>query len=111
MKQKPCSYCGKDNHNSLQCFDKPRIPLRTGINAAKWKRARTKWLKNNPPSHEGYYYCYLCGVALTMDTVTLDHRKARSRYPGLRYEQTNLSPCCSNCQQLKGSKDLSELVD
>ena len=81
----------------------------------KFEAAKRLWFKNNPPDHQGYYFCVYCGKALTKDPalielgielVTIDHRMSRSDAPELRYEQSNLAPCCAGCNSEKGSKSI-----
>lgn len=77
-------------------------PLRKrGKHSLKWEAARAKWFKANEAP---YYICYLCGKSLLKIDVTLDHVIPRSRAPKLRYEQSNLKPCCYPCNVDKGSK-------
>lgn len=77
----------------------------------KWTRIRKLWIQLHPPNHQGYYECYLCFRWITTDALTLDHVKARSRYPELRFELNNLRPCCASCNREKGSKDLEEMIE
>jgi 5-methylcytosine-specific restriction endonuclease McrA len=51
------------------------------------------------------YNCFYCGKFLWPAEVTLDHYHSRSRHPELRYELSNLRPCCWNCNGEKGSTD------
>jgi 5-methylcytosine-specific restriction endonuclease McrA len=55
------------------------------------------------------WHCYLCGRPLTIETLTLDHVKSRSRHPELRYELSNLRPACWACNTAKSSRDITEL--
>lgn len=73
---------------------------------------RPKWLKNNPPSHEGYYICYLkislsCPIFVKAKSVTLDHVKPKSTNPAKRRKQSNFKPACWDCNILKGSQSLA----
>lgn len=119
MKQKPCKYCGKLNHTSIQCFDKPRKPIkkkmhlanRTGKQYAEWNATRRTWIQNHP-AVGGYWYCHYCGTALTIlddllamgiQPLTLDHYVARSDDPSRRHDDSNLVPACSRCNSEKGS--------
>lgn len=75
---------------------------------------RPKWFRNHPPTHEGYYECYLgisprCLVYMTKSQTTLDHVKARSSNPGKRRKQQNLKPACAFCNSLKSSIPLSRI--
>lgn len=71
-----------------------------------WKICREEWLIENPPNHQGYYICYICGRWIPAEEITLDHIISRSRAPGKRYDKTNLAPACWSCNGLKGSKSL-----
>ena len=110
MKPKNCTYCGKETHTSLSCFDKPRKPLRKiGPVTRKWLDTRKEWVKNNPPIN-GYWYCTYCGKPLKYEELTLDHAKSRSRHPELRYDIDNLVPADYLCNSKKGSLDIDEFV-
>jgi 5-methylcytosine-specific restriction endonuclease McrA len=78
---------------------------------ALWKEARDEWIRNNRPSHEGYWYCVVGGGYLTEDTLTLDHDISRSRDPAKRYDQTNLYPMCAKHNGEKGSRSLRQYRD
>lgn len=113
---KACKHCGSDQHASLMCFQRPRKPLqskrkllnRVGPVTARWIETRHQWIAAHVTA-TGTWNCYLCGRELTLDTLTLDHIKSRSRHPELRFDLTNLAPCCIGCNTRKGSKDLEEL--
>ncbi len=120
-KQKPCKYCGSLLHTSLMCRDRPRAPLKTkklinrvGPVTAKWIETRNEWIQQNPPDEYGYWDCYLrispmCLPRVDIYTMTLDHIKPRSTHVELRYELSNLKPCCSSCNAEKGSRELETL--
>lgn len=118
MKPSPCKHCGSDQHTSLMCFSKPRTAFkskrkamnRVGKVQAKWMEVRGQWIQQNPPDELGYWQCYICTKWMKIDQLTLDHRKSRSRHPELRYELSNLSPCCASCNVRKGSRDLLEFA-
>ena len=67
----------------------------------QWIKTRRKWIYLNP----GPWECYICGQWLVDYSLTLDHVKSRSRHPELRFELSNLRPCCWQCNYKKGSKD------
>lgn len=72
---------------------------------------RPKWIKNHPPSHEGYWQCYLmihprCPIFINEGRLTLDHVKPRGTHPHKRRSQQNLKPACRYCNGLKGSMSL-----
>lgn len=90
-----------------------RSRMKRGItgHALLWKRARDEWFAAHPAKT---YECYLriapsCPRTMTKDETTLDHVKSRGRHPELRYEQSNLRPCCWPCNTMKGSRDLEEV--
>jgi 5-methylcytosine-specific restriction endonuclease McrA len=78
------------------------------------RKVRQEWFRLHPPDHTGYYYCALCGKALTLlpelleagtERVQLDHILSRNRNPELRFELTNLQPVCGDCNREKGSEE------
>lgn len=80
-------------------------PRKIGKHGKLWLKTRAKWFKMFPSE---YYNCYLCKRSLLKYQVTLDHIQSRSRHPELRYEMSNLAPCCMKCNKAKGSMDLEE---
>lgn len=76
-----------------------------------WKEARDEWIKNNRPSHEGYWYCVIGGGYLTEHTLTVDHDNSRSRDPAKRYDQSNLQPMCAKHNREKGSRTTRQYRD
>lgn len=66
-----------------------------------WQKTRRKWFKENSSE---FYTCYLCFRFLLPEETTLDHVIPRSARPDLRYELSNLEPCCWECNYKKGSK-------
>lgn len=109
---KPCGHCGGASHLTWQCFLNPnrevqmKKKLKNGVVAKRWLAARKLWYRKNKADH---YECYICGKWLTRQETTLDHIKSRSRHPELRYELSNLAPCCPGCNTNKGSRDLEEV--
>lgn len=69
-----------------------------------WLKTRSKWLRENPPNHQGYYECYICGKWVDYSEITLDHIIPRSNRPDLVHDFSNLAPCCYKCNSAKGSK-------
>lgn len=67
----------------------------------EWAKARRIWIKNNPPNHQGYWICAICG-RWTQD-LEVDHILPRSGSPELRFNQDNLQGLCPRCNQRKGS--------
>jgi len=61
-------------------------------------------LAANPPNHQGYNVCYLCGKWIQENEITVDHIVPRSRAPDLRYTFSNLALACGSCNNAKGSK-------
>lgn len=89
-----------------QTEGKNRMPLRRlGKKGKAWLSFRRKWFKDNPPNHEGYYECYLCGRWVLQNEVELDHVKSRSRHPELVFDEDNIRPVCHTCNVKKGSKN------
>lgn len=113
---KICKYCSSDKHASWMCFDKPRKTLQSksinkyGKEAVKWMQTRNEWLQQNPPQSPPWtalagWTCHYCKKFITIEELTLDHKYARSGAPHLRYEQSNLVPCCYADNKRKGSMD------
>lgn len=95
--------CGRCSYNLNA---KPKKPMkRLGKVGKQWLADRAKWVKENPPNHQGYYTCYLCGGQVHLDEMALDHKKSRGRHPELRSDQSNLYPTHHACNNEKGSKD------
>lgn len=126
---KPCKHCGTLGHYPSQCWKNPKqlksfssfktqlsrsSPLvahkpmkKVGKQARLWMETRREWIAQHPGPT---WKCYLCGVLLTRETLTLDHIQSRGRYPELRYVLSNLQPSCAPCNLAKGSRDLDELA-
>lgn len=117
---KPCKFCGTLTHWPYQCYKNPylkkfgwkgsrlyNVPKvqktlrRRGKAHVNWMRTRRQWFIENPAE---YYTCYICNKSLMPYETTLDHVIPRSRAPHLRYEMSNLRPCCYLCNSEKGSK-------
>lgn len=75
-----------------------------------WKQVRTAWVTNNPPSHEGFYVCGICGKSVHMSDMELDHIEPRSGSPQSFRDFSNLQPAHARCNQLKGSRRLKPLI-
>lgn len=71
----------------------------------KWQATRREWIRLNPPNHEGYYVCWMCGTWVLPSEMELDHIKSRTRYPELRFVLSNLAPSCHPCNEKKGSRE------
>ena len=62
------------------------------------RQAVSRWFSNGRP-----VVCHYCGVPLSRDSVTVDHKIAKSRDGG--YARGNLLPCCLDCNNEKGNAD------
>lgn len=108
MNKKHCQYCDLEGHTSFYCPTKPKKSMKSfGPYAARFNKVKRKWYKLNPPDHAGYYFCYLCGKAITKVETELDHVLSRSRHPELRFELSNLKPSCHECNFSKGSREVN----
>jgi predicted metal-binding transcription factor (methanogenesis marker protein 9) len=122
---KKCTYCESTDHTQFYCRQKPRKPLivkkainRVGPITAQWIETRHQWIQQNA-TPTGYWTCYICpqrlGVVADPDNniqvLTLDHIKSRGRHPELRFELSNLAPCCARCNSDKGSLSLEEYLE
>lgn len=74
-----------------------------------WLTARRNYLKANPPNHQGYYVCYLCGRWIPAADITVDHIIPRSRHTHAIDDPNNLALCCGNCNSIKGSQVYSTI--
>lgn len=121
---KPCRYCGSTLHYPSGCLRRPRksakpitrstppprqtTPIRQrGKAADKWEATRREWFKQNPASS---YTCYICDRFMLRSETTLDHVKPRGSRRSLRYELSNLQPCCGSCNGEKGSRNLESYI-
>lgn len=103
---------------TMSCFKNKRSPIlrnrkymqKLGKKGVRWLKVRAEWLKQNPPNHQGYYECYICGEWLTTKEVQLDHIKSRTRHPELIEEFSNLAPICRRDNSAKGSMSLEEYL-
>lgn len=62
------------------------------------RQAVSRWFSNGRP-----VVCHYCGVPLSRDSVTVDHKIAKSRDGG--HARGNLLPCCLDCNNAKGNAD------
>lgn len=126
-KKKKCTSCKNyfvseskslNNYCSGDCIRKAMVkkssekhrPIKTiGKVSIQWKKTRTEWFSENPPNANGYYKCYICRRYLLPEQTTLDHLKSRSRRPDLRFDKSNLRPCCWECNTEKGSKNYEDV--
>lgn len=63
----------------------------------EWLAFRRQWLKDNPPNHQGFYICGICGRPVSIEGVELDHVQNRSTHPHLRFDPENVRPAHSAC--------------
>lgn len=116
IKPKPCKHCHSPYHTSLMCFNNPKKPIKKSTFQPKeraWLESnltRAKWMKQNPPSHEGYWMCIVGGGAMTKHSLTLDHDIPRSRAPEKKHDLKNLNPMCNFHNNDKGSRSLEEYL-
>lgn len=114
---KPCSYCGKSNHYSINCFDKPRKPIRRESAKAYAHRQETNsaWLLANPPDKNGQWQCYLqisklCLKFVDKKTLVHEHVRSKRRHPELKHVITNIKASCTACNKAKASQELEDLA-
>lgn len=81
-----------------------------GKKYADWRKVRSAWVLKNPPNHEGYYLCGICGQSVHIDDMELDHINPRSGQPESIAEAVNLQPTHSRCNWSKGSRRLKPTV-
>jgi 5-methylcytosine-specific restriction endonuclease McrA len=97
--------CGLCLYNKYKVNRKPL--QRIGKIARQWIDTRREWIKQNPEP----WQCYICGIPLDINTMTLDHVVARTRDPSLRFELKNLAPCCYKDNNDKGSLSLEQYLE
>lgn len=68
----------------------------------EWVAIRRKWVANNPPNHEGYYICGICGQPVQSDSFELHH--VWGRKGELLSNESHLVPTHALCNQEVGSK-------
>mgnify|MGYP002345622309 CR=1 FL=1 len=68
------------------------------------QKTRRDWIKNNPPNHQGYWTCGICGRWVHESAMELDHIIPSSHAPQLIDDHSNLRPTHSKCNRIKGSK-------
>lgn len=79
---------------------KPHAGLRQIGKVGRARQAdRRRKLKEDPPNHEGYFICYICGGWFTH--VDLEHEKDGSTHPELRHDPTNHKWACNPCNLKK----------
>lgn len=107
FKFEPCKVCGSKQHYASFCpsLAKKPIGLRKRMKArgktyTRWNLCKSDWFQTYPAGH---YICHYCGKYLSKAATSLDHKIPRSLAPELRYDFTNLVPCCWNCNGLKAS--------
>jgi 5-methylcytosine-specific restriction endonuclease McrA len=60
-----------------------------------------------------YVSCETCGMAMTFEGITIDHKFPRSKseeYKGSIHNTENLELICPTCNSMKGQKSLDEFI-
>lgn len=86
-----------------------RIRKTTDI-SSQWLYQRIKKLLL--PSN--FVACETCGMAMTFEGITLDHKVPRSKhkqYKGNIHDVENLQLICPTCNSMKGQKTLTEFIN
>jgi 5-methylcytosine-specific restriction endonuclease McrA len=92
-------------HKTNKSESQNLLPMqRLGRVGKEWLKTRREWVRLNPPNHQGYYTCYLCGKWVPEKAMELDHVISRSRAPELRFSLNNLQASCAPCNRRKGSR-------
>lgn len=89
---------------------KQSVPKKYGKKTAEWRKVRASWVANNPPTHEGQYVCGLCGRAVSIGDMELDHINPRSGNPESFADSTNLQPTHFSCNRIKGSRRVQSKI-
>lgn len=74
-----------------------------------WKDARDEWIANNPPSHEGYWYCTVGGGHLTLDTLTLTTTSLDQEIPKDATIRLTYIPCAISTTEKKAVAVLNSI--
>ena len=82
--------------------------IKPGKVTKAWLKTRANWVKNNPPNHQGYYLCGLCGKPVHYTEFELDHIEGRRGK--LLSNEENLQPTHSWCNRMKGSRKVQAKV-
>lgn len=90
------------------------IARRRPKHEAEDRETRNKWIQENPPNADGYWYCYLhispmCLNQLDIYAVTMEHVIAKGKGIEYRHDLKNIKPACSPCNSLKSSRSLESL--
>jgi len=72
----------------------------------RYLKARKDWMKNNPPTFEGYYFCHYGYKAL--DYLVVDHKNGRDG--DLLTDHDNFVASCSFHNMLKGSMKYDRFI-
>jgi len=96
--------------NKVKRF-KDDIAKRSGTSdiTDSWLYERLKGLLQS----SGYIACETCGIAMTWDAITIDHKIPRSFnkiYRGNIHSIDNLNIVCPACNSLKGQRTLQEFI-
>ena len=67
-----------------------------------WLKVRREWIRENPPNHQGFYCCGICGLPVHFSDMEVDH--VVGRVGGNLVDKENLQPSHTICNRLKGSK-------
>lgn len=109
-----------EKRNRKLCTDKMNAWCKTPagkVNAAvQGHRRRARMLDAYSPDADARIrelksstqQCYICGVWLSPEEVTVDHIVPLAR--GGRHTATNLDPACSWCNSSKGARSLEEVL-
>lgn len=110
----PCGIeaCPRRSTTGLCFIHKPKKPMRAKRPMKKVGRVGQKlidqskqWRQKNPPNHQGYYVCYMCGRWILPEEMNVEHTKSKVRHPELRFDEGKLKPACGDCNEKKGSND------
>lgn len=117
VRSNPCKICNNQYHTAAFCPRKPKKPIkRLGKRGLLNKEVNAIWLELNPPDDDGRWECYLkisplCHVYVNYLTLNIEHSYSKVKHPELRERQDLLHPACPQCNRLKGSKDITDLID
>lgn len=73
-----------------------------------WLKTRREWIKENPPNHQGFYCCGICGLPVHFSDTEVDH--IDGRLGRNLVDKENLQPSHVICNRIKGSRKLTPKV-
>ena len=110
-----CSYCSKMHPDTEKCVcrvqaykQRRQLKNETDIEATKfYKSAKWRKLRKSIVSRDGGH-CQSCLIKynrIESRNLEIHHIKPRSKYPELRFEESNLITLCKSCNTRTGTRE------